>query len=128
MLLNAGIFNRFRTSKRGRADVEPDSDKPLNLKQDKLPNIRKELRFLNRERGMDLAMTSAGLVLLGSGIGLVFAHRYKLASLVGAAFLLQQLLEYRQVREEDANELELERRALKLERGDFGKLEVIPFR
>jgi hypothetical protein len=128
MLLNVGIFSRFRTSKRRRADLEPDSDKPLNFKRDQVPNIRTQIGVLNRKQGLEVAMTSTRLALLGAGIGLVLAHRYKLASAVGAAFLLQQILQYRLVRGEDVNELELERRALKLERGDFGKLEVIPFR
>lgn len=128
MLLNVGMFNRFRTSKHRRDDVERDSDKPLNFARDQLPNLRNKLRSLDLERGMDVAMTATGLVLLGTGIGLLFAHRYRLATAVGAAFLLQQVLEYRQIQGEDVNELELERRALKLERGDYGKLEVIPFR
>lgn len=128
MLRNAGFFNRFRSSRYGMVDVEPDSDKPLNFRRDQLPNIKGKLRHLDMERGLDLAMTATALMLMGSGLGLLMTRRYRLASILGIAFIVQQALEYRRISRLDANETELERRALKLERGDFGKLEVIPFR
>lgn len=128
MLLNAGFFNRFRANKRKRADIEPNSDKPLNFNRDQLPNIKGKLRHLNMERGLDMAMTSTALMLLGSGLGFLMTRRYKLASFLGIAFIVQQVFENRRIDRHDPNEIEFERRALKLERGDFGKLEVIPFK
>lgn len=127
-MLFSGVFNRVLASKHRRADIEPDSDKALNFSRDQKGTINRELRQLNRERGLDMAMTSTALILLGSGLGLVMMRRYRLASFVGLGFLLEQLLEYRRVKTIDPNEIELERRALQLERGDYGKLEVIPFR
>lgn len=75
-----------------------------------------------------MAMTSTALMLLGSGLGFLMTRRYRLASFLGVAFIVQQVLENRRIDRHDPNEIEFERRALKLERGDFGKLEVIPFK
>ncbi|SNB47175.1 hypothetical protein [Geobacter sp. DSM 9736] len=115
-------------------------DRPLNYYPDQAVDIDQELRQVNREsvleRALEMITAPSSVLLLSAGIGLVLRRRIGLGSVLLAGFLLRNalvtknpprsLLRRLGMREKD--ELDVERYALKAQRGDYGKLEVIPFR
>ena len=121
-------FDKVRIPRREFSVREHTSDRPLNTR-DHARNLNQELRKLNMERGYILTP----LILLGAGLGFIMKRKYKLASLTIIGFLAQEALIGSRAAKSlpspaHPEEIELERYALKAERGDFGKLEVIPFR
>lgn len=113
-----------------RGAVEEFSDRSLNYYSDQMPDIKPRLRRLNWKWGLQKVPSSA--LLLGGAVGLLLRRRYAGASLLLGGFLLRQVLNgtavARPAREAGRDEIELERYALKAQRGDFGKLEVIAFK
>ena len=115
-----------------------DNDQPLNTSRQE-SNIEQQLRRVNLEFGLERAPEMAGValsaLLLGAAGGFLLKGKLLKASLCVVGFLYQQGL-----REEipssplsrlgvrEKKDIELERYALKAQRGDYGKLEVIPFR
>ena len=107
--------------------VEKEIDAPLNH-SDQMKTIKRRVRQLNMMKFSSVLKSSSFFLLLGTGVGLMGMRKYKLGSAFITGFLLKKLFDIGNSTEPDQKELELERYALKLERGDFGKIEVIPFR
>lgn len=114
------------------------SDRPLNYYPDQATDVEPQLRKLDLEWVAETARENvgvvAGAVLLGGAIGFLLKRRYLAASNLALVFLLQQVF-FKQHRgslhgneNRDRKEIEMERYALKAQRGDYGKMEVIPFR
>lgn len=117
-----------------------DNDQSLNYSSDLVPDIQQQLRQVKWEsslaRAPEMAGAALSAVLLGAACGYLLKGKLLKASLCVTGFLYQQglkeqispnlSLNHLGVRER--KELELERYALKAQRGDYGKLEVIPFR
>jgi len=111
-----------------RADHCRESDDALNYKV-QATNLRGQLRKLNVELALNVLRVGSPLLLLGSGLGLILMRRYKLGSLVLMGLLAGRKLGIKMDEpSRDPKEIELERYALKLEMGDYGKMEVIAFR
>jgi hypothetical protein len=112
-------------------------ERPLNYYSDQLPDINPQLRRLNLERVIDttrdnLTVLSAA-VLLGGAVASLVKRKFAVASCLVLGFALQQTLtrhgaQKRELKGKDRNEIELERYALKLQRGDYGNLDVIAFK
>lgn len=114
---------------RQRRTVEIDSDSSINHDADQVPNVNRQLRKLWFEQAAGMARGSLPYVLLGAGLGLVAKRRYNMGAVVLAGFALQKVLAVWRPRPHKRKEdIELERYALRLERGDYGKFEVIPFK
>lgn len=112
-------------------------DSSLNYAPDLKPNIDSRLRQLDMELFLaaareKLPAISSGLLVAGA-LGFLFKRRFTVASNFVLAFLLQQaLMKQRQGTSapngRSKEDIELERYALKAERGDYGKLDVIAFK
>lgn len=110
---------------------EDEVDRPLNYYSDQMANIRRRLSDLNLNQGVNGAID---LILLAAGVGFMVRRKYPLGSLFLAGLLLKSAMRgvsiptphLRPAR--DQNDIDVERYALKAERGDYGHLEVIPFR
>lgn len=120
--------------------IEQLSDRPLNLRDDQVPDLRPQIRQLDWEWVVDTvqdnAAAIAATVLVGGALGLLMRRKVALATCFAAGVVLQQVLIRRRpelfrlgnARNRDRNEIELERYAMKAQLGDYGKLEVIPFK
>ena len=123
-------------------DVEALGDRALNYYPDQLPDIRPQLRRLNvmwvGGTARDLVTTPTSAALLGGAALSLLRGRFMAASLFAAGLFMQQALRKRIKRggkynmrgpkSAEREDLEIERYALKVQRGDYGKLEVIPFK
>lgn len=120
-------------------EMDEFSDRSLNYYSDQVPDIKPQLRQLNLEWGLQTALEKIGLpsaMLLGGACGFLFRRKFTLASFFVAGFVLQQALvnrrrQFSRLRRpvaRETNDIELERYALKAQLGDYGKLEVIPFK
>lgn len=128
--------------KPGTVDVEALGDRALNYYPDQLPDIKPQLRKLNLVWGLgtarELVSTPASAALLGGAAVALLRSRFLAASFFAAGLLFQQALSKRVRRDALLNgtgqrdiereDLEIERYALKVQRGDYGKLEVIAFK
>jgi hypothetical protein len=112
-------------------------DRSLNYYSDQLPDINPQLRHLDLERVIDTARDNltviSAAVLLGGAVGSLVKRKFAVASCLVLGFVLQQTLtrrgmHKRELNGKDRNEIELERYALKAQRGDYGNLEVIAFK
>jgi len=115
-----------------------DNDQPLNTSH-QASDIKQQLRRVNLESGLERAPEMAGValsaLLLGAAGGFLLKGKLLKASLCVAGFLYQQGLKEEipasplsRLGMRERKDIELERYALKAQRGDYGKLEVIPFR
>ena len=127
-------FFRDRSQKRD-VTIEADSDRSLNYYSDQLPDIQKNLRQLNLAWGFERARLPLSVIFISGALGFLLKRRYAAASFFALGLLIQQILkkqplssQQRKLGVGERNELELERYAMKAQRGDFGKIEVIPFR
>ena len=136
----------FSSKSRGHApdikngEIEEFTDRPLNYYSDQVPDITPQLRHLNLERALKTVVGKVdgapSALLLGAALSLVFRRRFPMASVFLMGFLFRQALMKRPPRASSLNTLparknddaELELYALKAQKGDYGKLEVIPFR
>jgi hypothetical protein len=112
-------------------------DLPLNYYSDQLPDINPQLRHLNLARVIDTARDNLGVisaaVLIGGAVGSLLKRKFAFASCLVLGFALQQTMSRRgahrrELAGKDRNEIDLERYALKAQRGDYGNLEVIAFK
>lgn len=113
------------------------NDHSLNYDPDLKPNIDSRLRQLDMEwvaatAREKLPILSSGL-LIGGALTFLFKRKFIIASNFVLVFLLQQaLLKHRHGKDSaggrSREDVELERYALKVERGDYGKLDVIAFK
>ena len=115
--------------------IENDTDLPLNYYDDQLPDIQQHLRQLNLtwnlERTLEKLDIPLSIALAGGALGFLMKRKVATASLFALGLAAQQIIKRKPLPllgEDEKKELELERYALKAQRGDFGKLEVIPFR
>jgi hypothetical protein len=113
--------------------LQQESDRCLNYYSDQLPDIEPRLRRLTVRWGVHALVQKknvGSIFLLGAALGMIVRRRYLLASCYAAGLVLQQLLQRsgRPDQRPGRAELALERYALKAQRGDYGKLEVIAFR
>jgi hypothetical protein len=115
------------------------SDEPLNY-SDRVRNINPQLRQLDLQWLLETAKENIGVIssalLLGGAVGFLFKRRYIIASNLVLASILQQVV-LKQLRigkqkringKTPKEEIELERFALKAERGDYGKIDFIAFK
>lgn len=127
MTLLKDMIDRIRRTRRHETRREETSDQPLNTR-DYARNLNRQLRNLNMEQ----VFAITPLILLGAGFGLILMRRYKLASIALAGFLAEETLignrAAKPVHPPQPEDMDLERYAVRAERGDFGKLNVIPFR
>lgn len=132
------LWNTYRRNRdseliaKGRRMVAEDEiDRPLNYYSDQAANIKGRLRDLNINKGIN---TSIPLVLLTAGLAFMVRRRFSLGSLFLGGFLLNAYMVGRRVPAPNAHSAsdpynaDVERYALKAERGDYGHLEVIPFK
>ncbi|QXE90235.1 hypothetical protein KP001_17725 [Geomonas subterranea] len=112
-------------------------DLPLNYREDQRGNLDPQVRELNLKLGLQSALefllAPPAALLIGGALGLIYKRRYALASLVVGGMVLRQTLSRGTAAEEEEvtckrKEIEFERRALKAQRGDYGRLEVIAFK
>ena len=116
--------------------IEAGTDRSLNYYSDQLPDLQKNLRQLNLAWGFERIGLPLSVVFISGAVGFLLKRRFAAASLFALGFFLQQILKKQQPLSPplrnlgvgDRNELELERYAMKAQRGDLGKIEVIPFR
>jgi len=119
--------------------LEELADQPLNHNRDRVPDIDPQLRQLNLELGLKTAMgviSAPSAFLLSGAVGFFLKRRFAAASFFAAGFFLRQILtKQRPVTGKRSrqgarrrSDIEIERYALKAQRGDYGKLEVIPFK
>lgn len=127
-------FFRDRSPKRD-STIEADSDRSLNYYSDQLPDIQKNLRQLNLARNLERLDLPLSALFAGGALVFLLKKRFAAASFFVLGFMIQQILKQRPLSSPmrnlgvgERNELELERYALKAQRGDYGKIEVIPFR
>lgn len=132
------LWNRYRKNRdsdvmaKGRRSLSEDEiDRPLNYYSDQVSNIRGQLRGLKINKGVN---TTVPFVLLTGAVAMMLRRRYLFGALCVGGFLLNAYrvgkklpeLEAKSVR--DPFDTDVERYALKAERGDYGHLEVIPFK
>jgi hypothetical protein len=126
MALLERLFDPLRSRRRYRARTS-NSDQPLNPR-DYATNLNRELRRLKLER----IYLFTPILLLGTGLGLLMMRKYKLGALAVMGFLAQETFignrAARKLPSREPQDIQLGRYAVKAERGDFGKLSVIPFR
>ncbi|HJV34003.1 MAG TPA: hypothetical protein VJ604_02960 [Geomonas sp.] len=118
--------------------MEKYSDLPLNYYADQVPDINPQLRRLDLQWLGESALENLTLIssalLLGTAVGFLFKRKVAIASYLALGFVLQQTVlggrisRFRRSIREQRKDIELERRALKAQRGDYGKLEVIAFK
>lgn len=109
--------------------IAEQTDRPLNFEQEQKQNINRQLRTLYLKDDLGRLRAFSSMMVLGAGLGLMMVRKYSwgIAALTG--FLLLEAWEgSRQEDPADEATPELARRAAQAERGDFGKLEVIPFK
>jgi hypothetical protein len=114
------------------------SDRSLNYYSDQLADIKPQLRHLNFRWGMQTLLASvtahSSAILLCGALAYAYKRKYAAASFLAAGFLFRQVFKKRgpnhnaRQRTPGKDEVALERYALKAQRGDFGKLEVIAFK
>lgn len=115
------------------------TDLPLNYREDQRANLNPQLRQLNLRLGLrsalDFLLNPPAALLVGGAVGLLYKRRYGLASLLVVGLTLQRLLAQTggsaKDREREARArrgMEFERRTLKAQRGDYGKLDLIAFK
>lgn len=112
------------------------NDNPLNYIHDQERNLNPELRRLNLRLALQgaraFASDPSATLLFGGAVSALWKRKYALASLLAAGLVLQQALARRgqppRLSGRNRQELELERYAMKAQRGDFGRLQVIPFK
>lgn len=123
-------------------DLVALGDRALNHNRDQIPDIEPQLRRLNmvwvRGTARDLVTTPTSAALLGGAALSLLRGRFMAASLFAAALLVQQAVtkqikrgtinNTRGPKDTEREDLEIERYALKVQRGDYGKLEVIAFK
>jgi len=123
---------RQETSKRQPTPEHGDlTDTPLNFYDDQLPGIGSKLRRLNlRWGGRQILMRVPTAALLGALLRNLLRRKFLFASFCAAGLLLQRTLLRKVDKGErgDSGRVDLERYALKAQRGDYGKLQVIPFK
>lgn len=114
------------------------SDEPLNYK-DRVRNINPQLRRLDLQWLFEAVRENANLlssaVLVGGAATMIFRRRYILGGNLALAFLIQQVVlwqrrkgKYGSHGKTPKDDIEIERFALKAERGDFGKIDFIAFK
>lgn len=116
--------------------MEKYSDRPLNFDTDQVPDINPQIRRLDLqwlgETALENITIISAAVLLGGALGFLLKRKVAIASCLAAGAVLQQVVLGRGSRlqrlDEQRKDTELERYALKAQRGDYGKLEVIPFK
>ncbi|QWV93133.1 hypothetical protein KP004_18505 [Geomonas oryzisoli] len=111
------------------------ADLPLNFREDQRGNLDPQVRELNLKLGLQSALEllrdPKAALLMGGALALLYKRKYALASLLVGGMVLQRALSHAGEEGEAARkrrETEFERRALKAQRGDYGKLEVIAFK
>ena len=112
------------------------TDHPLNYRQDQRGNLNPQLRQLNLKLGaqtaVDFLLNPPAALLVGGTLGLLLKRKFALAALFVGGFVLQQRMARlgatEAKRKREAREIEFERRTLKAQRGDYGKLDVIAFK
>ncbi|QXE86327.1 hypothetical protein KP003_18525 [Geomonas nitrogeniifigens] len=120
-------------------NLERLADLPLNYREDQRGNLDPQVRELNLKLGLqsalDLLRDPRAALLAGGALALFYKRKYALASLLVGGMVLQRALSRAGAAgggEREAarkrREIEFERRALKAQRGDYGKLEVIAFK
>jgi len=125
-----------KLKKRGIVEL---ADRALNYYPDQLPDIEPQLRQLNLEWGLQTVLDKLSIpaALIGGALGFLLRRRFTAAASVCLAGYLLKLAPVKRVplvavscypSMRERSEIELERYALKAQRGDFGKLEVIPFK
>ncbi|GFO53378.1 hypothetical protein GMSM_03850 [Geomonas sp. Red276] len=130
----------FFSKKKKGTDPHDLDDRPLNLIQDQIPDIKPQLRHIDlqwvKETAVDNANLLSSAILAGTAVGLLLKRKVPAASFFVAGLVLQQILVRRKPelarmikeRKRKREDLKMERYAMKAQRGDYGKLEVIPFR
>lgn len=120
-------------------NVREWGDRPLNFREDQKKNLDPQLRRLNVKLGgralLDFALSPPPYLLLAGALGLLVRRRFALASLLAGGFVLQQALSrvggsdaQEEQEQRSQRELAFERRAMKAQRGDYGRLDVIAFK
>lgn len=126
----------METGSQSGSRAEKLNDHSLNYDPDLRPNIDSRLRHLDMEWLLATARENlpvlSSALLVGGALGFLFKRKFTVASNFLLALLLQQaLLKQRQGNTRagrSKEDIELERYALKVERGDYGKLDVIAFK
>lgn len=120
--------------------LEEFGDKALNYYPDQVPDIEPQLRQLNlelaSEAALKLLVPPSATMLLGGVAVSILKRRFFMASCFAAGLLLKLALTDRRSKAtgsrgrggRDNEDKEIKRYALKAQRGDYGKLEVIPFK
>lgn len=115
------------------------TERPLNFREDQRENLDPQLRRLSVRLGahalLDFALNPPAYLLLAGAVGLLAKRRFALASLLAGGFVLQQALSRvgatdarEELDEKKRREIAFERRAMKAQRGDYGRLDVIAFK
>ncbi|GFO58201.1 hypothetical protein GMST_05260 [Geomonas silvestris] len=131
-----GKTARQETDTRQPASGQGDlSDRPLNFYDDQLPDIGSKLRRLNLRWGARQILTRVPTAaLLGALFRSLLRRKFLHASFYAAGLVLQRALLRKLGQEGEGgsgkkrSNTEIERYALKAQRGDYGKLEVIAFK
>jgi hypothetical protein len=132
------LWNRYRKNRdsdvmaKGRRSLsEEEIDRPLNYYSDQVSNIRGQLRNLKIDKGVN---TTVPYMLLTGAAAMLLRRRYLFGALFLGGFLLNAYRVGRRLPELEAKSVrdplntDVEQYALKAERGDYGHLEVIPFK
>ncbi len=118
--------------------AEPFEEHPINYNPDQEANFNPQLRRLNMKLLLNaligIVSDPPATLLLGGTFAALLRRKYLLASFFAAGFALQQTAARppgpkgrgRSLRQRE--ELEFERLAMKAQRGDYGRLEVIAFK
>jgi hypothetical protein len=121
-----------------RAGNQAYSDEPLNYK-DRVKNINPQLRRLDLQWLFEAVRENGNLLssalLVGGAAALIYRRRYIFGGNLALAFLIQQVVLWQRRKGNEANrgktpkdDIEIERFALKAERGDYGKIDFIAFK
>lgn len=114
------------------------ADAPLDY-TDQRRNLNPQLRTLDLKLGIETAAQfltePAHALLVGSALAFMFRRRYAALALGAAGVFLQRAKgrragspELAERKERERLEMKFQRYAIKAQRGDYGKLEIIPFR
>ncbi|TSK04628.1 MAG: hypothetical protein FPO08_20180 [Geobacter sp.] len=115
------------------------AERPLNFSEDQRENLDPQLRRLNVRLGahalLDFVLNPPAYLLLAGAVGLLAKRRFALASILAGGFVLQQALSrvgatgaQERLDERKKREIAFERRTMKAQRGDYGRLDVIAFK
>ncbi|GFO66996.1 hypothetical protein GMLC_05750 [Geomonas limicola] len=107
------------------------TDAPLNFYDDQLPDIGSKLRRLNLRWGVrQVLMRVPTAALVGALLRYLLRRKFLLASCCAVGLVLQRTLlrKAHKGNHDDRDRVDVERYAYKAQRGDYGKLEVIPFK